>query len=42
MPDLQDLRARGVLGPPPAPAPCGRRALGTGGDAARTEPPQGG
>ncbi|MEU8765058.1 hypothetical protein [Streptomyces sp. NPDC048659] len=38
MPDPADLRARGVLGPPPASVPRGRRALGTGGDAARTEP----
>ncbi|MFC8511102.1 hypothetical protein ACFU3J_16175 [Streptomyces sp. NPDC057411] len=30
MPDPADLRARGVLGPPKAPAPRTRRTLGTG------------
>ncbi|MGW7310749.1 hypothetical protein ACWGI1_34980 [Streptomyces sp. NPDC054835] len=37
MPDPADLRARGVLGPPPAPAPQGRRVLG---DGTRTALPQ--
>jgi hypothetical protein len=33
MPDPEDLRARGVLGPPPAQAPAARRTLGAGGAA---------
>ncbi|MFG3343464.1 hypothetical protein ACGF1Z_00175 [Streptomyces sp. NPDC048018] len=30
LPDIGELRTRGVLGPPPAPAPVARRMLGTG------------
>ncbi|MFE7411113.1 hypothetical protein [Streptomyces laurentii] len=33
-PDPEDLRARGVLAPPTAPAPQARRTLGIGGRAA--------
>ncbi|AKN75023.1 hypothetical protein QR97_39830 [Streptomyces sp. PBH53] len=34
MPDIADLRARGVLGPHPVTAPSPRRSLGAGAHAA--------
>ncbi|MFC8511110.1 hypothetical protein ACFU3J_16215 [Streptomyces sp. NPDC057411] len=41
MPDPANLRARGVLGPPPAPAPRVRRVLGAGSDGTLPEGPTG-